>query len=87
MQWFGLKFLFQVSELLLNVIVQPINLPRKVALGELYVKYSLFLAQAGNSVCLMAPLSSLSSSTRFQGKVDSVAVGVVTRFSPVIIIH
>lgn len=44
----------------------------------------MFLAQAGNSVCLIAPESSLSSSPRFQGKVDSVAVGVVTRFSPVI---
>lgn len=56
-------------------------LPKKVALGELYAKYSLFDAHAGNSFCFKAPPSP-SSSTRFHGNCDSIAVGVVTRVSP-----
>lgn len=55
------------------------NLPRKVALGELYAKYSLFDAHAGNSFCCNP---SVSSSFRFQGSWVSIAVGVVTRVSP-----
>lgn len=55
------------------------NLPRKVALGELYAKYSLFDAHAGNSFCCSP---SASSSLRFQGNWVSIAVGVVTRVSP-----
>lgn len=54
-------------------------LPKKVALGELYAMYSLFDAQPGNSFCLTAPPSAPSSSPRFHGSCDSVAVGVVTR--------
>lgn len=56
-------------------------LPKNVALGELYAKYSLFDAHAGNSFCFIAPPSA-SPSSRFQGNWDSVAVGVVTLVSP-----
>lgn len=55
------------------------NIPKKVALGELYAKYSLFDAHAGNSFCCKP---SVSSSFRFQGSWVSIAVGVVTRVSP-----
>lgn len=55
------------------------ELPKKVALGELYAKYSLFEAHAGNSFCCNP---SVSSSLRFQGNWVSIAVGVVTRVSP-----
>lgn len=55
------------------------KLPKKVALGELYAKYSLFEAHAGNSFCCNA---SASASSRFQGNCLSMAVGVVTRVSP-----
>lgn len=55
------------------------NLPKKVALGELYAKYSLFDAHAGNSLCCNP---SASSSLRFHGSWVSIAVGVVTRVSP-----
>lgn len=54
-----------------------------MALGELYARYSLLEAQDGNSFCLTAPFSSSLSSPRFQGNTDSIAVGVVTRYSPV----
>lgn len=58
-------------------------IPKKVALGELYAKYSLFDAHAGNSFCFNAPPLSSSSSSRFHGNCDSIAVGVVTLvFSP-----
>lgn len=56
------------------------KLPRNVALGELYAKYSLLLLHAGNSFCCSP---SASSSLRFQGNWVSMAVGVVTRVSPV----
>lgn len=56
------------------------KLPKKVALGELYAKYSLFDAHAGNSFCCKP--SFVSSSLRFQGSWVSMAVGVVTRVSP-----
>lgn len=59
------------------------DLPKNVALGELYAKYSLFDAHAGNSFCLIAPPSLSSSSPRFHGRTDSVAVGVATVESPV----
>lgn len=54
-----------------------------MALGELYARYSLLEAHDGNSFCLTAPFSSSLSSPRFQGNTDSIAVGVVTRYSPV----
>lgn len=56
------------------------KLPKNVALGELYAKYSLFDAHAGNSLCCTASAS--SSSSRFHGNWVSVTVGVVTRVSP-----
>lgn len=57
-------------------------IPRNVALGELYAKYSLFDAHAGNSCCFIAPPSASSSSSRFHGNCVSVTVGVVTLVSP-----
>lgn len=61
-----------------DIVWKNLYLPKNVALGELYAKYSLFDAQAGNSFCFKAPPSP-SSSSRFQGNCDSIAVGVVTR--------
>lgn len=61
------------------------KLPKNVALGELYAKYSLFDAHAGNSCCFIAPPSAPSSSSRFHGNCVSVTVGVVTRVSPALI--
>ena len=49
--------------------------PRNVVLGELYARYSLFEAHAGNSLCCRGHSNSRSS--RFHGRTDSVAVGVV----------
>lgn len=40
-------------------------LPKNVALGELYAKYSLFDAHAGNSFCCTP--RSASQSSRFHG--------------------
>lgn len=52
-------------------------LPKKVADGELYAKYSLLEAHEGNSDCFRAVVPSASS--RFHGNMVSVAVGVATR--------
>lgn len=54
------------------------ELPKKVEDGELYAKYSLFEAHAGNSFCCRGADPS-ASSPRFQGNTLSVAVGVATR--------
>lgn len=53
-------------------------LPKNVALGELYARYSLLDAHAGNSFCFS---TKPSSSCRFHGNTDSVAVGVLGRLS------
>ncbi len=42
-------------------------IPKKVLVGELYAKYSLFVAHAGNSLCLTGEESLSCSSSRFQG--------------------
>lgn len=61
------------------------SVPKKVEDGELYAKYSLFDAQAGNSHCCKGAEPS-ASSPRFQGNTLSVAVGVATRIkSPPVI--
>lgn len=53
-------------------------LPKNVALGELYARYSLLDAHAGNSFCFS---TRPSSSCRFHGSTDSMAVGVLGRLS------
>lgn len=53
------------------------TLPKKVADGELYARYSLLEHQAGNSLCFNGHVLSPSSSL-FHGNMVSVAVGVVT---------
>lgn len=54
------------------------DLPKNVALGELYARYSLLDAHAGNSFCFS---TKPSSSWRFHGNTDSMAVGVLGRLS------
>jgi len=53
------------------------TVPKKVAEGELYARYSLLEHQAGNSLCFSGHVLSPSSSL-FHGNTVSVAVGVVT---------
>lgn len=53
-----------------------LGLPKNVALGELYARYSLLDAHAGNSFCFS---TKPSSSWRFHGSIVSVAVGVLGR--------
>lgn len=57
------------------------HLPRNVAEGELYARYSLLEHQGGNSDCLSGPVLISPSSFLFQGRLVSRAVGVVTLVS------